>query len=73
MEPPPEARLEGRFYVWHPNEARKEVILRRDPHAGDWTLCADGRCDALGDWLQKDADPVTLTPAAGDQCPPADR
>lgn len=62
MEPPPDARLEGRFYVWRPNEMRKEIVLRRDPHAGDWRLCAAGRCAALGDWLKVDADPVALKP-----------
>jgi hypothetical protein len=62
MEPPPEARLQGNVYVWRPNEARREIVLRRDPHAGDWTLCANERCDALGAWLGRDADPVTLLP-----------
>jgi hypothetical protein len=62
MEPSPDAQLEGRFYVWHPNEPRKEVVLRRDPHAGDWRLCAGDRCDTLGDWLGRDADPATLKP-----------
>jgi hypothetical protein len=62
MEPPPEARTAGRFYVWQPNEARREIVLRRDPHAGDWTLCTEGGCDTLGEWLGRDADPVTLKP-----------
>jgi hypothetical protein len=62
MEPPLDARLEGRFYVWRPNETREEIVLRRDSHAGDWRLCAAGRCAALGDWLKIDADPVALKP-----------
>jgi hypothetical protein len=62
MEPPPEARLEGRFYVWQPDETRTEIVLRRDPHAGDWTLCAEERCDPIGVWLGREADPVTLAP-----------
>ena len=70
MEPAPDARLEGGFYVWMPDETRKEIVLRRDPHAGDWRLCAAGRCDALGDWLKADADPVKLAPAAGEDCVP---
>jgi hypothetical protein len=66
MEPPPDARHEGRFYVWNPDETRDSVVLRRDPHAGDWTLCTSARCAPLGAWLAKDADPVTLTPAPAD-------
>ena len=69
MEPPPEARLEGHFYVWEPNQTRAKIVLRRDPHAGDWRLCAEGRCANLGDWLKVDADPVTLAPAQGEDCP----
>lgn len=65
MEPAPDARLEGDFYVWMPDQPRKEIILRRDPHAGDWKLCAGGRCDLLGAWIGKDADPVTLSPMSG--------
>ena len=63
MEPPPQARREGRFYVWNPEEAQPEIVLRREPHAADWNLCAAGRCDTLGGWLGMDADPVTLSPA----------
>ncbi len=70
MEPAPDARLEGGFYVWMPDEARKKIVLRRDPHAGDWRLCAAGRCAELGEWLKPDADPVTLSPAAGEDCVP---
>ncbi len=70
MEPPPEARHEGRFYVWNPNEPREKIVLRRDPHAGDWRLCASGRCAPLGEWLKVDADPVTLAPAGDGDCPP---
>ena len=69
MEPPPEARREGNFYVWTlslPPQA--QVILRRAPEAGDWRLCAAGRCAPLGDWLGGDADPVTLS--ATENCQP---
>jgi hypothetical protein len=60
MEPPPEARLENGYYVWNPGIVRDEILLRREPHAGDWTLCAGGRCATIGDWLGRDADPVHL-------------
>ena len=62
MEPPPEARLVDGSYVWSPNRAETAIVLRRDPHAGDWRLCAAGRCDKLGEWLGADADPVKLSP-----------
>lgn len=63
MEPPDGARLvEGR-YVWQPLQSPlPELVLRRAPGAGDWTLCAGGRCAAVGDWLGADADPVRLAP-----------
>jgi hypothetical protein len=71
MEPPPEARLEAGAYVWEPNEARASIVLRRYPGAGDWRLCAAGRCDDLGDWMGRDADPVVVLPAEGNGCEPA--
>jgi hypothetical protein len=66
MEPPAEALLVDGAYVWRPNEARAAILLRRDRHAGDWRLCAAGRCATLGEWLGADADPVELSPTAGD-------
>ena len=60
MEPPPDARLERGFYVWNPGIERTEILLRRNPHAGDWRLCAAGRCAALGEWFGQDADPVRV-------------
>lgn len=68
MEPPSDARLRDGFYVWTPKLERDEVVLRRDPHAGDWRLCAGGECATIGAWLGRDADPVTLRPAAQGGC-----
>ncbi len=68
MEPPPDARLERGFYFWNPQVERAEILLRRDPHAGDWRLCAAGRCAALRVWLGRDADPVRLSIAPGSSC-----
>lgn len=73
MDPAPDARRLGDRYVWNPDETRAEVVLRRDPHAGDWRLCAAGRCAMLGDWLKVDADPVTLKPAADGDCAPSEK
>ncbi|ESR22404.1 DUF1850 domain-containing protein [Lutibaculum baratangense] len=71
MEPPPEARLVDGWYVWHPEEPRPEIVLRRatEPGVGDWTLCTPGdgeprrACRPLGEIV--DADPVTLRPCGG--------
>lgn len=66
MEPPPHARLENGYYVWRPDAPpREEIVLRRAPQAGDWTLCAGGRCAPLGEWLGRDADPVRLSAGSG--------
>jgi hypothetical protein len=74
MEPPDDAVLEDGFYVWHPHSAPvADLVLRREPHAGDWRLCAGGRCDMLGAWLGRDADPVKVAAAEGEECPPAGR
>ena len=63
MEPPSDARAENGFYVWRPAfGAVPELVLRRAPEAGDWRLCAAGRCASLGEWLGEDADPVRLAP-----------
>jgi hypothetical protein len=62
MDPPPEARLENGFYAWRPGLKQTELLLRRDPSAGDWRLCAAGRCAPLGKWLGVNADPVRLRP-----------
>ena len=70
MEPPPDARLEGSFYVWQPRTPPvPEILLRRAAQAGDWRLCAAGRCAAVARWLGRDADPVRLAPSVAAACP----
>jgi len=62
MEPPPEARLRDGFYRWRPHlPPQAELVLRRAPEAGDWELCAGGRCAALAGWIGE-AELVTLRP-----------
>ena len=69
MEPPPDARLERRLLCLESGaSSAPEILLRRDPQAGDWRLCAAGRCAALGEWLGRDADPVRLSASLGDGC-----
>jgi hypothetical protein len=74
MEPPQGAALRGGFYVWRPDvPARPELVLRRAAEAGDWRLCAAGRCAALGEWLGSGADPVRIFWAQAGSCErPAD-
>jgi hypothetical protein len=62
MDPPPEARRVDGWFVWTPDNPRRErIVLRRAAGVGDWRLCAADRpCTPLGDLLGKDADPVTL-------------
>jgi len=68
MEPPAEARLEDGFYVWEPKIHSPVIVLRREPHAGDWRLCADDRCDPIAAWLGGDADPVDIYVAEAGFC-----
>ena len=76
MDPAPEARLVDGWYQWHPNETRREIVLRRMEGVGDWRLCTAGEkehdrnCRALGDVV--DADPVTLRPCPAPATPPAE-
>jgi hypothetical protein len=55
MEPPPEARLVNGWFQWHPaRAAMPEVILGNSGMAGEWRLCADGRCRTLSNILGHD-------------------
>lgn len=61
IDPPPEARLENGWYVWHPRETRAEIILRRAPEVDDWRICVEGtECRRLGDIVGEKADPVRV-------------
>jgi hypothetical protein len=52
MEPPPEARLVEGWFRWRPNHPpMPEVILGNSGAAGEWRLCADGKCRTLSDIL----------------------
>jgi len=50
MEPPPDARLVDGWFQWQPNRAAMpEIVLGNSGAAGEWRLCADGRCRTLSD------------------------
>jgi len=61
MEPPPEARFDGRWWRWSPGVSVPSVTLRRAPEAGDWRLCTADGCRPFGELLPGDADPVTMS------------
>jgi hypothetical protein len=48
MEPPPEARLAGGWFRWKPmRPVMSEVTLGNSGAAGEWRLCANGKCRTL--------------------------
>lgn len=52
MEPPPEARLAGGWFRWKPGRpAMHEVTLGNSGAAGEWRLCANGKCRTLSEIL----------------------
>ncbi|MGQ0684717.1 DUF1850 domain-containing protein [Bradyrhizobium sp.] len=52
MEPPPQARLSGGWFRWKPaRPATGEVTLGNSGAAGEWRLCADGKCRTLSEIL----------------------
>jgi hypothetical protein len=65
MEPPRDAQLEDGFWTWKPDlPPLPEILLRRAEEAGDWRLCAAGRCAALAEWLGGEGDLVRLSVCA---------
>lgn len=62
MDPPPEARLVGGAWTWHPSgPPQAAVVLRRSGATADWRICLDGACRPMADYVPADADPVVLT------------
>lgn len=56
MEPGPDARLEGGWYVWEPVTAPlPELRLTRSRYTPDYELCLPGQpCASLSHWLPSD-------------------
>lgn len=63
MEPPPDARFDGKWWRYTPKTPpMPQVVLRRSGMTvSDWDVCINGVCKPMGDYVPKDADPVTLT------------
>ena len=67
MEPPPEARLVNGWFQWSPSMAPlPEVVLGNSGLAGEWRLCAKGRCRTLSKILGHDIGPHPTTMRACD-------
>ena len=67
MEPPPDARLVGGWFVWQPHRApMPDVVLGNSGLAGEWRLCAKGRCRTLSTILGHDIGPHPTTMRACD-------
>lgn len=66
MEPPDGAKHIDGWYVWTPeNPRRDKIVLRNRTGIGDWTLCLDGKtCAPLERFLGSLADPTVLTPCS---------
>jgi hypothetical protein len=47
MEPAPDARLVDGWFQWQPQVLTPEVALGNSGAAGEWRLCAEGRCRTL--------------------------
>ena len=63
MEPPPEARLAQGWFRWKPaRPAMPEVMLGNSGAAGEWRLCANGKCRTLSEIFNRPlgADAATM-------------
>ncbi|MCD0420381.1 DUF1850 domain-containing protein [Rubrivivax sp. JA1024] len=62
MEPAPEARLVNGWFEWHPHRPpMPNVVLGNSGLAGEWRLCADGRCRTLSQILDRPIGPHPTT------------
>jgi hypothetical protein len=68
MEPPPEARLGEGWFHWKPQlPILPEVALGNSGLAGEWRLCADGKCQELSAILGR---PVGVSVTTMSVCKP---
>ncbi|HYH40070.1 MAG TPA: DUF1850 domain-containing protein [Azospirillum sp.] len=64
VEPPPDARIEDGWILWHPAvPPQGRIVLAASAHTADHRLCAAGACRALRDWAGGAGEgPVELRP-----------
>jgi hypothetical protein len=61
MEPPLGSTFDGKWWRYKPDlPPQRQIVLRRSSATADWQVCIRGSCKPMGDYLTKDADPVTL-------------
>jgi hypothetical protein len=62
MEPPPDAKFDGKWWRYTPAlPPQRQIVLRRSGATADWQVCIQGQCKPMASYLpDKDADPVTL-------------
>ncbi|TMK39599.1 MAG: DUF1850 domain-containing protein [Alphaproteobacteria bacterium] len=54
MEPPPQARLVDGWFQWQPKRAAvPQLVLGNSGAAGEWRICADGRCRTLSEIFER--------------------
>jgi hypothetical protein len=63
MEPPPDAKFDGRWWRYRPAIGQQpEVILRRSGMTvSDWDVCIESECKPMRDYVGN-ADPVVMKP-----------
>ena len=50
MEPPPDARLVEGWFQWQPRQPpMPQLLLANSGVAGEWRLCANGKCRTLSE------------------------
>jgi hypothetical protein len=66
MEPPPDAQFDGTWWRYRPHlPPQPKIVLRRSGMTvSDWDVCIKGQCRPMGDYVGKNADPVTLQPCS---------
>jgi hypothetical protein len=62
MEPPPDARRQGRFWTWRPSLPPQRDLRLATSGIGEWTLCAGGACRTFGEIVPQANGTVTLRP-----------
>lgn len=63
VEPPPGARVEGGWIVWHPPLPPQErVVLAASAHTADHRLCTASDCRPLHAWTGPVDGPIEMRP-----------
>ncbi|MCW2243813.1 DUF1850 domain-containing protein [Azospirillum canadense] len=70
MEPPPDARLVGGWFVWTPRlDPQERIVLAASTFTADHTLCAGDDCRPLHGWIKGATGGATPGPLELRVCP----